>query len=105
MASTITITNNNENPVVINATVDTATISPSPVTTPTTPYTLYEGDMAYRTDGHVTVPVYNKFQNVVVPAGKKFTIESDNAVEIAYYQNLVIEGCDIVVDPEVIEEA
>lgn len=101
MASTITITNNNTNPMLLGEAVDTTVISPSGITNPSTPYTEYTSDMLTVSNGSVAIPVYNKVQYVVVPAGDDFEFVADDYKEIAYYQGLNILGVTVAVVPVV----
>lgn len=105
MASTVTITNNLTNPRCVGKAIDTSVISPTGITCPCTPYTEYTSDMVTILDGSVSVPMYNKLQYAVVPAGATMTFTVEDYKEVVYYEQLVVEGCTIVVDPEVVVEA
>lgn len=102
MASTVTITNTNTNPKLLGKAVDTTVISPTGVTTPRTPYTEYTNDMITISNGSISVPVYNKVQYIIIPAGKVLTISVEDYKEIAYYEALNIFGATIVVNPKII---
>lgn len=78
-------------------------ISPSGVTVPCTPIQEYISDMVTITDGTLYVPAYNKVQYIAVPFGGSLEFEISDYKEIAYYQNLVIDGADVTVEGGVID--
>ena len=93
---TITITNTKKKPTVLGATaIDTAVISPTGITTPQTPYTEYVADSLTITDGSISFPLWQRFQNTTLPAASILTIQTDNYDEAAYYATLEVEGANI----------
>jgi hypothetical protein len=104
-AYTVTITNTNTSPLVLQDTISLVTISPTGITTPDTPYTEYISDSATITDGSIFVPLYNRTQICKLPAGKALTIGTDNTQEAVYYQLLTLEGATIEVTGAPIDDA
>lgn len=95
--ATVTITNTLTK-VIADETVKPAVISPTGITTPCTPTQEYIDDMVTLTDGTLCVPAYNKVQTLYVPFEGEIEFEVTDYKEINYYQNLKINGADIVVD-------
>ena len=93
---TITIVNTKEKPTILGeGAIDAVVISPTGITTPQTPYTEYVADSLTVTDGSISFPLWQRFQNTVIPAGGILTIETDNYDEAAYYATLEVEGANI----------
>lgn len=97
---TVTLTNTNENPQVLAGAIDTTVISPTPITTPDTPYVEYVADATTVLDGSISVPAWKKLQYFVIPTGNKFSIQTDCYDEAIYYANLKIAGLNVTVSPD-----
>lgn len=98
---TITITNQNTDPKVINGSIDTTVISPTGITTPQTPYDEYISDSTTVGTGVVSVPLYPKFQPFALKASSILTLVTENSNEAAYYSNLTLDGAlvEVSTDP------
>lgn len=100
---TITITNQNTNPKVIDGSVDTIVISPTGITTPATPFEEYVSDIATVSDGSILVPLFQKFFDFKLKASSILTLTTEDSEEAAYYSNLKLDGALVAVttDPVV----
>lgn len=74
-----------------------AVISPTGIPTPCTPVQEYVGDMVTITDGTLKVPAYNKVQHFYIPEGNYIEFDVADPRAINYYENLKVEGAEIVV--------
>ena len=97
---TITLANTNENPYIMAGSVDVTVISPTGITTPDTPYVDYLSDATVVTNGSIIVPAWKKQRYFVIPAGQKFEIQTDDYDEAIYYEQMVMEGLNVVVSPD-----
>lgn len=77
--------------------ITSAVISPTPMTTPSTPVEDYIADMVTIVDGVLNVPAYNKFQTIAVPFQGTATFEVTDPAEIAYYENLKLTNAKVEV--------
>jgi uncharacterized protein YjdB len=93
---TITIVNANKQPKILGeATINPVVISPTPITTPDTPYTEYVADSLTISDGSIQLPLWNRDQFTRLPASSKLIIETDDYSEAAYYATLAVDGATI----------
>lgn len=98
---TITLTNTKQNPTVVSGSYKPiVVISPTPITTPVTPYDEYVADSQTIMDGTISVPAWKKVQYFNLPAGCQFAIQTDNYDEVWYYENLKVEGLSVKVSPD-----
>ena len=98
---TITVTNQNTDPKVIDGSVDLVVISPTGITTPQTPFEEYISDSTTVSTGTVLVPLYKKNQTFKLKASSILTIATENSDEAAYYSNLVLADAlvEVTTDP------
>lgn len=100
--ATYNITIKNTGSVASSVDVDTIVISPSGITTPTTPYAEFVSDMTSVAAGTLLIPAFNRLQYIVVPVGGTATFEVTDYREAAYYQNMKFDDVEITVTPEVV---
>lgn len=98
---TITIVNKNTEPTLVgDGYKPLVVISPTGITTPTTPYDEYVADSVTVLSGAVSIPAWKKLQYFTLPASSKLVIMTDIADEAIYYQELAgkITNVDITVE-------
>ena len=100
---TITITNQNTDPKVIESSIDTTVISPTGITTPQTPFNEYLSDSATVNDGSIFVPLYHKFQNFKLKASSILTLATEDSDEAAYFSNLALDGALVTVTTDPVQ--
>ena len=98
---TITLTNTNPKPLVVGeGAINTVVISPTPITTPDTPYVEYVADALTVLDGTISIPAWKRQQYFNIPSGQQFSIQTDNYDEALYYKGLACEGLAVTVSPD-----
>lgn len=97
---TITLTNTKQaNAAVGEGYKPLVVISPTGITTPQTPYDEWVADSTTIVEGTIAVPVWNKLQYFVMQPGAQFALQTDNYDEVAYYENLNIDGLGVKFSP------
>lgn len=97
---TITIVNKNTEPTLVgDGYKPLVVISPTGITTPTTPYDEYVADSVTVLSGAVSIPAWKKLQYFTIPASSKLVIMTDIADEAIYYQELIgkYQGVEITI--------
>lgn len=103
MATTkVTITNNRSATTSVD--LDLTVISPTGITTPTTPFTEWATDMTSKDSGVVLIPTFNRLQYIVIPTGNTASFEVEDYREALYYQDMKFDGVEITVEPVVVKE-